>query len=56
MVELEPGYYWVRHSEGEDWEPALWNNGQWVFLGSALDENGDYEMPFSIGSRLAEPA
>lgn len=56
MGELEPGFYWVRHAVGEDWEPAHWNGQLWVFLGSAIDEDWGLETPFEVGPRLMEPA
>lgn len=48
---MNAGFYWVRHAEGEDWEPALWNTVNWVFLGV---EAGD-EVPFEIGDPVTPP-
>jgi hypothetical protein len=55
MSELEPGYYWVRMSDVDDWEPAMWNRQLWVFLGTSVAEDGELEVPFEVGPRICEP-
>jgi hypothetical protein len=33
-MERENGYYWVRQSKDESWEPAYWDGqGQWQCIG-----------------------
>ena len=56
MSELAAGYYWVRPSAGDEWEPAAWNSQLWIFLGSEIEEDGELETPFEVGPRLTEPA
>jgi hypothetical protein len=47
----EPGYYWVKLAEPEDWEPAMWTGGHWVLLGA---EAGD-DVPAVIGDQVTPP-
>jgi hypothetical protein len=56
MSELDAGYYWVRPSAADEWEPAAWNSEIWVFLGCELEEDGDAPTPFEIGAPLVPPA
>jgi hypothetical protein len=56
MGQLDPGYYWVRMSDVDDWEPAMWNSQLWVFLGASVPDDGELETPFEVGARLTGPA
>lgn len=49
---IQPGFYWVRLSEGDDWEPALLDDG-----GSWWLTAGDVPLTsvFEIGPRLTPP-
>jgi hypothetical protein len=50
---MTPGFYWVRHVEGEDWEPAMFNGEHWVFLGAEVGE--EPEIPSVIGNPIRHP-
>jgi hypothetical protein len=46
----EPGWYWVRRSEGEPWEAVCWTGREWY----AHTWQGNV-VPFKIGTKLPDP-
>lgn len=53
--EREPGFYWVRHANSADWEPAAWNGDHWAFLGTELADGEAFGEPHEVGIKVAEP-
>jgi hypothetical protein len=52
-VSRKPGFYWIRWTTADDWQPARWSGRRWTFIGLEQHGTGD---PREVGDRLKPPA
>ena len=56
MPDYEDGFYWVKISEGDDWEPArYWGRyDNWNLINATIDRSSQYFH--AIGPKLTPPS
>lgn len=53
-MEREPGYYWVRFEDGDEWEPAEIDGGGTLYV-IGTDIGFDERRFAEIGDRISPP-
>jgi hypothetical protein len=53
QLKRQTGFYWVRWTARDKWEPARWNGRCWMFIGR---EEGASSDPREVGATIWPPA